>query len=79
MYDFYSNNALHSASRSFTMFVFPLTFFDTCDSYYFESNLSVVFFIEKDVTLFCSLLKMNKITFLHYFVLAFGSYFIGPT
>ena len=41
MWRFCSDNALYSASLSFTMFVFLLTSFDTWD-YFFQSNLSLI-------------------------------------
>ena len=65
MYRFWSSNALYSASLSFRMFIFLLTPFDTSGCYYFGLNLSQVllikvFFVKKHVTLFFSLLKMEK-------------------
>ena len=39
MYGFCSNNALYSASLSFTIFIFILNPFNTWDCNYFESNL----------------------------------------
>ena len=65
MYGFCSNNALYLIS-SFAVFIFPLTLFDTWDCYYFDSNLSLVFFtkvllIKKHVTLFSSLLPFMSL------------------
>ena len=40
MYRLSTNNALYSASLSFTMLDFLLTLFETLNCYYFESNIS---------------------------------------
>ena len=65
MHGFCSNDAIYSASLSFTLFIFLLTLFDTFSCYYFKSDLSLlmhvkVLFIKKHIILFCSLLNMKK-------------------
>ena len=45
MYGYGSNNTLYSASLPFVMFIFLLTPFDTRDSHYFRSNVSLVLLI----------------------------------
>ena len=66
MNGFCSNNALCSASLSFTIFLFLLTPFDIWDCYYFKSNPSQLMYIKVLLTskeawiLFYSLLNMKK-------------------
>ena len=42
MYGYCSNNALHSLSCSFAIFIFLLNPFNTWQCYYFESNVAYI-------------------------------------
>ena len=73
MYEFYSNKALHSASLPFTIFC-PTTPFDTCDCYYFKSNLSLLMYInmlliKKAFSIVLNSSKPEETTFRFFFIL----------
>ena len=81
MYGFCSNNATFLTSVSF-MFIFVSTPFDNWDSYYFESNLSLVLLIKvflrkKACNVVLQSSKLEDIILPQDFIFAFTPHFIG--
>ena len=82
MYVFCSNNVLYSASFSFTIFIFLLILFDTCDCYYFKSYLSLLMYIKmllikKTCNTVLQPSKCEDSTFPHAFIFVLIPYSIG--